>query len=1138
MPVYDDQRTEEPLVDDDIFEKPDDSEAKDLANQEENPDSSDQDDSATEDEKDSLGGLYKSGSDTSSEADEPGFYTGKGASSAKGSAKGGFLKRLRKKKLVLAAGLGSGLLIIAIVAIIAMFGSLKIIQLAENITVYNMARAARTMRMSQTAILEENVASETITNSRIAALKQRFNETKLGEAVKFFNDLRPQRIFNNLNRNFEPVYTTTGKNALGFDQKTLQGFNYTQADGSTTFIQKADQKFLRPFQNSTNRVQFAAEFEALMEKDLQGYKPWVRNSALKKLLRERGIELKWWDKLGKGYQGLKENAAARLAQSETYQRVNNPEGSCTVTKVCQAAKEAEETAAKTLKEAADENATGGAKAVEEKVNSARASTLATAVEETGLEKTIGFLSSTYAVALPLCLVYEGSIEHAGGMIDNNSTALEREYFAVRSAADQQKAGDTTGEAVGGFSDKIGDISNSVPELKASGKNITASNYINPMESPQASSTGTFSLLNVVFGDGAVMDLMNRIFENGCGFMTDIKTGIALTGAEWLLTLFTGGGVRGGTAAVEAGTKTFTTRLVEKLLFSGLRTKIKEQGVKLAVVKPAERFILKTGLLVGATIGMTELAKMAVLKHMGAANDGLATDDAFANQAYMGGEIYAQNEVGKQTLYGRPMTTPEVAQSTTSDIAYVSKINSQKSFGERYFALTNPQSLFSKIGRAGYGLKSGSGILNRVISNIGSVLANPSSALSMFGKPRLAQAAAGVSGAGDFNIIQWGWPDDEMALIRNYPDQFSPMINKLTLDASGRAGDIESKFGKCFSASVGSLLQDKSIQREVDGAVMADQGLCSPNNLGPNNNEFGPQMVFRWRLSKLNESMYNHLLEIQNPSEEATTAGASSISSPQLNGYTIPCQGQPAAVKRLPGPKADWTGVRDSGTLGNDSAGQPIKVYIRAACNSGSAVRTVVVVGSIHGTENGGQLVAWELLFNAKLPPDVQIVAVPEYNKTGVNLNQRKNKNGVDLNRNTSFNWSSTGGKSCSEYDPGCEFYHGSAADSEPETKSLEAFLLQIGKANLSLFYHDNLNYVAPVGSTALDLAAAYGSGTGMKGKNGPYSTVSQHGSIDGWYNQKTSTPTLLVELSSDQSEAVVNRHVTTITNMLQNGAIK
>ncbi len=269
MPVYDDQRTEEPLVDDDIFEKPDDSEAKDLANQEENPDSSDQDDSATEDEKDSLGGLYKSGSDTSSEADEPGFYTGKGASSAKGSAKGGFLKRLRKKKLVLAAGLGSGLLIIAIVAIIAMFGSLKIIQLAENITVYNMARAARTMRMSQTAILEENVASETITNSRIAALKQRFNETKLGEAVKFFNDLRPQRIFNNLNRNFEPVYTTTGKNALGFDQKTLQGFNYTQADGSTTFIQKADQKFLRPFQNSTNRVQFAAEFEALMEKDLQ-----------------------------------------------------------------------------------------------------------------------------------------------------------------------------------------------------------------------------------------------------------------------------------------------------------------------------------------------------------------------------------------------------------------------------------------------------------------------------------------------------------------------------------------------------------------------------------------------------------------------------------------------------------------------------------------------------------------------------------------------------------------------------------------------------------------------------------------------------------------------------------------------------
>lgn len=1069
--------------------------------------------------------------------DEPSWFKNEGKGKSKGR-----LNRLRKKhkKKFIAATIAGGGLIAVVIAFFLFLSSLKLVQLAENITVYNMARSARTLRLGTAGVMEENIASQTASDNLLARLKTRFGETKLAKGIEKFNRLRPEKVFKNFNSRIEPVYTTTGTNILGQPKKTFQGYNYKGLDGTVSFIEKADQKWFKPFSNSTERVRFATDWAAVLDKDLQGYKPYVRGGVLSKIRADKGIRLKWWDKAGKDYNGVTRDKAARLAQQDAERAINDPaESSCKVVSVCDAEKETKKARQDALKEAVDDPDGGGAATVESKVDDATAKKLAVAVKESGVSKVISAFSTVYAVAVPLCLVYEGSLENSADDIDSNSDSLQRTYFAVSSAADQQKTGETTPEAIGGFNDKLGDTTNSIPELRASGQAIDTSTVLNQLELPQSSATGTFSLLNVALGDSDVVDAMNYIADYGCEWLTDLWVGGGVAVAEFIASLFTGGGTKVTAETSKQGVKLMLQNLGKRLAFEGTRKIAQEKGRAAALKLTAGKFLFKTGLMVGGTLGATELAKMAVIKHMGAANDGLATGTTFANQADMGGNLFAQ-DMNRSVLYGRPMTSPEVAQSKTDDLAYINDVNSRKSFGERYFALSNPSSLLSKVGLATQSLFSQKGnSLGKLFSTIGKALSMPMKFISsILGKNAFA-AENTISGAGDYNIVQWGWSSEELGLIDNNPDEYSPMVNDLVLDQSGKAGDIENKFGKCFSNSIGTLLADEHIQRELDGKVKPDDGDCAPNKLGINNAEFGDGMVFRWRLSKMNDNILQQMLDIQEPSESDVVAGSgpAPLTTPGLNGYTIPCTGLPTTVirKTFSSPSADWSGIRDSGTIGTGSDGRPIKVYVREACGADN-VKTIVLVSSIHGSENGGQLVSHELLFNADLPNNVRIVAIPELNGYGIAQGIRKNGNQVDLNRNNDYGWSSLNETDETLISGG--FYKGPHVGSEPETKAINTFLSSIGRTSLSVYYHDNLAYVAAVGNTSVTLAQTYANKAGLRfGKEDGSTRVTQRGSVDAWYNSTTKTPTLLVEMSSDQSAGIINNHVEAIKALAAGGGL-
>jgi protein MpaA len=112
--------------------------------------------------------------------------------------------------------------------------------------------------------------------------------------------------------------------------------------------------------------------------------------------------------------------------------------------------------------------------------------------------------------------------------------------------------------------------------------------------------------------------------------------------------------------------------------------------------------------------------------------------------------------------------------------------------------------------------------------------------------------------------------------------------------------------------------------------------------------------------------------------------------------------------------------------------------------SGSADRSMLLVGSIAGDEPGGTAVAGAL---ASLPAvhGVRLWLIPDMNPDGAIRGTRVNADAVDLNRNFPFRW-----RPLTDLDS--RYYPGERPGSEPESRAVEAFISRV-RPQLTIWMH-------------------------------------------------------------------------------------
>ena len=137
-------------------------------------------------------------------------------------------------------------------------------------------------------------------------------------------------------------------------------------------------------------------------------------------------------------------------------------------------------------------------------------------------------------------------------------------------------------------------------------------------------------------------------------------------------------------------------------------------------------------------------------------------------------------------------------------------------------------------------------------------------------------------------------------------------------------------------------------------------------------------------------------------------------------------------------------------LGHSIDGRSIVAFVGG---DAAASRHVLVVGCIHGNEPAGSAVTTALR-SLRVPPGVQLWAIPFLNPDGAAAGTRGNAHGVDLNRNFPWRWQHLTGL----------YYSGPEPLSEPESQIAYRLILRLRPA-IAIWFHQHLDVVDESGGS-------------------------------------------------------------------------
>jgi hypothetical protein len=779
---------------------------------------------------------------------------------------------------------GAGTLVLIFGVIIFFFlASLLIPDLAQNILTYQFARASRTFAEDNTELMSEKAALDATTDAAgESAIDNEYGSLSDGLLQKFKN-LNPSYVIDNLESSGNLTYNYT-PNSLGV--KTLRSVSIRgqtiEVDSPTVF-----DKAFHPIQTFQNKVALADDVSDALQTAMRedGVGVIIRGSVEKSIQQRLGVSLAAWS-VSKFKNDDPEQAA--IEEEREAQAAIDP-GGVTAPSIVEPIQNTEDDVNNTIQQ--DLSTDSGAEADIENggvdpnvgpILDGEVAGLSGGLGTTILEN----VNTLYAVAIPVCIIYDGSIQSpdAAQTVQNNSDEDQRAFYYVESAADQQKAGATVPEAVGATNNKLGDISLSNALVRGNGKTIdTSADSI----SPQTAGNGQYTAANLIF-PSAIAGVISTIANQVCPVITNPVGAAAITVVQIGSWFASDGGTEAAEAAAQEGVdSTFSGilgKFVEKITdalgvdeSANVSGKVAALSSKLGeAFKPTKESVAK---IAGLT-GLDVFVRLDTLMKANETNNGLSQGNDLANQADAGGDLNG-NEDMQQQFYGAPLSPSAVTYNNIQDNQYIADQNKSMNWYNRYLSVGNADSLLSKTAIDIEG-DFNTSVFSSFFATATKVF-NPSTILNnLLGTINpTGQAMADDVSSDDttnYGIVQWGFTDQEQNLINNQTSgvSYQPLENdKILSGYPTQLQYIQNTYGSCFTDDVSILLNDTPddtitnykgpnggnlfIVRNQDGDVISGPsgGICSNYYLGPNSadsmaydsSDGMNDLIFRWRLQQ-------------------------------------------------------------------------------------------------------------------------------------------------------------------------------------------------------------------------------------------------------------------------------------------------
>lgn len=801
-------------------------------------------------------------------------------------------KKLSKNKWLIGGAGGGTLMLVALIVLLFLIGGQLIPNFAQNMIAYSFARITRETVDSTTKVNAEEVALDSAPDNIYQQAGDEFakdvDATTNESLWDTLNKYRPEKVVQNLKADGQISYvygTDKSFSILGkvTKRQTLQKI---YIGGQEIDVVKNSFSTFDKILNPVDYVKGLFQTNSLIKSSLadvqgttlRGTNWLIRSKAARIIQDDFDIKLYWKDRqqLNQLEEETPEQADV-TNQQEEYQRVTD--NGAAITEAEQGLQGQEQQGADEAQQAIDTcmqsttctegvvNQGGGLpQTAIDSLNKVFTSTL--------WDSVLKFLAPTYAIAAPLCMIWQASIVNSAGVINSNEGEMQRTGYQVASAADQQKYGEVNGAAIGAQARQMGnnsEVANSNVMKRAEGIPVdTTGSGVGPQQS--AGGTYTYDVFSFL---GPVDNVIRPIIGTVCGFFDNPYTGLAI-GLVSILVPAVRGAIEAVGESAAAGIGIFVRTLAANLGTSVLKMFSKKELAKMATIA-------------GATIAGSLLAKYIALQHVGAINNGTARGQDYNNQAEAG-MIDNANYTERQQNLGAPMTASGIAQTKVKDLSYMAQQQGNENVFQRYFAISNANSFISRLGVQAWAHMNLNTIPSLVLS-AGRIF-NPVSAFSgifSFMSNKSLAASTATSDNTDYNIIQWGWTPIEEYHYENDPD-YNMLNNQHQLDQSGQEQSIQSTYGKCFTEKMGTLLAAGDIQRDAQGNVITNAGDCAPDNLSPLNRDdpnetdkltflnATAQLVFRYRVAMRDQNVTNQLVSTQDPSADTNSGNSTGTQS--------------------------------------------------------------------------------------------------------------------------------------------------------------------------------------------------------------------------------------------------------------------